>query len=315
MHLYNMAAQIEISHQTKVTLSGNDPFLIICTPQELIPLRPHLPFDEETIADCLHYDEHFRFDSYDHYDFISWLYFWLDDTKLKTCEMNLYISLRFLVLVIPEASGSQFFEALAEDLLKKIDALPPGSDNMNKAYYSIFDLFLTDFSRTLEIVEDKLYGIETQLNHGVDKRHFGMITYMKDMAYRIKKQIRPLLYIGDQFIVNENAFIQKENIRYFKNLDIRINKLYDFAASLQEFANQTLYVYDSRITIQTNEVINKLTILTIFFGPMTIVTGIYGMNFDFMPELDWMYGYPLALGMMAIICLIIYIVLKRKKWL
>jgi magnesium transporter len=64
-----------------------------------------------------------------------------------------------------------------------------------------------------------------------------------------------------------------------------------------------------------NESINKLTVLTLFVGPVSVVTGIYGMNFTNMPELKWYYGYPAVILLIILICAIIYFILKKKKML
>ena len=64
-----------------------------------------------------------------------------------------------------------------------------------------------------------------------------------------------------------------------------------------------------------NETVNKLTIITLFFGPLTVIAGIYGMNFANMPELKWPFGYAYSLGLMVFVSAIIFIVLKWRKWM
>jgi len=64
-----------------------------------------------------------------------------------------------------------------------------------------------------------------------------------------------------------------------------------------------------------NETVKKLTILTLFFGPPTVIAGIYGMNFIRMPELEWELGYPIVIGFMIIVSTVIYLILKKKNWL
>jgi magnesium transporter len=135
------------------------------------------------------------------------------------------------------------------------------------------------------------------------------------MAYTAKKQLRALSYLGEQILIDENGLLDKRQIRYFRNIYTRLKKLYDFAESLYDLGGELLHTYDSKLTIKTNEIINKLTIITLFFGPLTVITGIYGMNFEFMPELSWPAGYPLALLFMTVVCVAIYLTMKRKKWL
>ena len=98
-------------------------------------------------------------------------------------------------------------------------------------------------------------------------------------------------------------------------MDTRLKKLYDFAASLYELGNELIYTYDSKLTIKTNDTVNKLTLIMLFFAPLTVITGIYGMNFDIMPELRWSFGYPFVLGLMVAISVLLYLSLKKKKWI
>ena len=79
--------------------------------------------------------------------------------------------------------------------------------------------------------------------------------------------------------------------------------------------NNLLNLYISLSSQKTNEIMKTLTIFSIFFMPLTFIAGIYGMNFHFMPELDYKWGYPIIIFIMFIITLIIYYWLKRKKWL
>jgi magnesium transporter len=66
---------------------------------------------------------------------------------------------------------------------------------------------------------------------------------------------------------------------------------------------------------KTNDVMKILTIFSAYFLPLTFIVGLYGMNFDFMPELGWKYGYPMVIGFMVLVFLLIYIWFRRKKWL
>lgn len=80
-----------------------------------------------------------------------------------------------------------------------------------------------------------------------------------------------------------------------------------------ENANQLMTTYLSISEQRNNEVVRLLTIFSAFFLPLTFIVGVYGMNFDFMPELKWKYGYMFAIGFMSIVSLVIYIWFRRKK--
>jgi magnesium transporter len=97
-----------------------------------------------------------------------------------------------------------------------------------------------------------------------------------------------------------------------RDLYIRLRSMYD---SLADNTNHLLQIYFSISSQRTNEIIRVLTIFSVFFMPLTFIVGIYGMNFDFMPELEWKLGYPVVIFIMAIITVCIYLWFKRKDWL
>ena len=99
--------------------------------------------------------------------------------------------------------------------------------------------------------------------------------------------------------------------------DIRDNqaKLQLFYDQLTEDAQNLVATYMSYSAQKTNDVMKVLTVFSAYFLPLTFIVGVYGMNFEFMPELDWKWGYPAVLLLMLIVFLVIYIWFRRKKWL
>jgi magnesium transporter len=92
-------------------------------------------------------------------------------------------------------------------------------------------------------------------------------------------------------------------------------KLQSMLNSRSDNLNQLLDIYFSASSQRTNDTIRVLTIFSVFFMPMTFIVGLYGMNFEFMPELKWKLGYPGVLLLIALINGFIYFWFKRKKWL
>lgn len=313
MDIYNLVTGEKISSIKKFTIDPKALYFIHCNSADIDHLQNIFHFDLSTLIECMNFDESIRMDSFPGYDFISLIYFSLQEEQVLLSEINLYVGNNYIAMVTQEDDilVAEFILKLMNKIL--LNLYEP--HQMNKVYYSIWNTLLTDFSETMEKMEDEINRIEKVITGVHDKTNFQLVTDMRINTYIIKKQLRPLLYIGDQMLVNENELILEENIRFFKNVDIRLNKLFDFSTSLQEYANQLLHIYESQMSTYTNDIINKLTIFTIFFGPLTVVTGIYGMNFTHMPELKWYYGYPMAMALMVLISLIIFIILKLKKWL
>jgi magnesium transporter len=260
-------------------------------------------------------DESVRYTSYDGYDFISLVHMEIDQSDLVLREINLYISNRYLVLVMPEHESSRVSSLEAAILKAAAGNDESGVKRVLRLYFLLFHIILTDFSDMLELLEDKMEALIEDITRDADKNQLQEIGRLRKMSYTAKKQLRALSYLGAQILMDENNLLNKKQARYFHNADTRLRKLYDFSENLYELSNELLRTYDSKLTIKMNDTVNKLTLLTLFFGPLTVITGIYGMNFDWMPELRMPWGYPLALCLMAAVTFIMYLILKKKKWL
>jgi magnesium transporter len=88
-----------------------------------------------------------------------------------------------------------------------------------------------------------------------------------------------------------------------------------FYEQLTEDALNLVSMYMSISANKSNEVMKVLTIFSAYFLPLTFIVGVYGMNFEFMPELEWTFGYPLVIGLMVLVFILIYSWFRRKKWL
>ena len=287
---------------------------IVCRTNEIHALSEKFGWDKSTATECVNLDEIVRYTSYDGYDFVSLIHMEIKDGIAAQREVNLFVDKKQFVLVLPEQISARL-EALETALCKAAVMSEAKPDKMVRLYHLVLGRLAADYSDALEMLEDELERLSESVTRKPQKEQLDEIELLRKTAYTAKKVLRALSYIGDDILIDENNLPHKNQLRYFRGINTRFKKLYDFAASLYELSGTILTVYDSKLAIKMNETVNKLTVITLFFGPLTVITGIYGMNFTYMPELEWAAGYPLALGLMATVILVIYLALKRNKWL
>lgn len=134
--------------------------------------------------------------------------------------------------------------------------------------------------------------------------------------YFIKRKLdvirRMLLLIYD--IVDKIDYTGSSNAftRDVRDLYVKQKSLYD---SMSDNTNQLLNIYFNISSQRTNETMRILTIFSVFFLPLTFIVGLYGMNFSFMPELTWRYGYPFVIILMVTVIILTYLYFKKKKWM
>ena len=311
MIVYNLKTHQKYDGMITDAASVTD-FAIFCHAGEVAGLRGIFGWDESTTLETTNLDETVRYTSYDGYDFISLIYADIKGEDVVQREVNIFFAKHYLVLVMPENEGerlSKFAQGLREAVEgAKIRGLP-------LLYYAIFNRLAANFSETLELLEDDMEGLSEKIAAYAGSDQIENIVQFRKAAYTHKKLIRALSYIGGQILIDENHLLDKTHAPYFRRIDTRLMKLYDFADNLYSLSGELLNIYDSKAAARMNATMNKFTVIALFCGPLTVITGVYGMNFTHMPELEWAYGYPFALAFMATVSLSIYIMLKKNKWL
>ena len=135
------------------------------------------------------------------------------------------------------------------------------------------------------------------------------IYFLKSRAGTYKK----LLLLTNEVVNSVRAEGEdRPAMRDAHDLYTKLLMLYD---QVQDDANNLLNIYLSLSARKTNDVMKILTIFSVFFMPLTFIVGVYGMNFKFMPELNYVWGYPLTLISMVVVCCVIFLWFRRKKWL
>ena len=127
-------------------------------------------------------------------------------------------------------------------------------------------------------------------------------------------RIAQLDELGDTLAANRNGLFSKKLCRGFELFSHRAGRLHSQTASLREYSLQLHQIYQSKIDLKQNRVMQFLTVVTTVFMPLTLITGWYGMNFHSMPELDAPWAYPAVILVSLAILLAEVLFFRRKKW-
>jgi magnesium transporter len=141
-----------------------------------------------------------------------------------------------------------------------------------------------------------------------------MFELRRTVAYvkRVATQEREVLV---QISRGDFAFISERLQIYFKDIYDHLFRIVEAADNHRETLNAMVQVYVSMVSNQLNHTMRLLTLVATIMLPLTVITGIYGMNFDYMPELHWKWGYPLVLAVLLIVSVSMILYFKRRKWL
>lgn len=163
--------------------------------------------------------------------------------------------------------------------------------------------------------EEQLFTIEDQLimqKETVDVLHFlhgKRITHMQ-----LKRFMSSFREEHNNLLDNDNKLVKEENIIYFENLDDKLRTTSNNLDNFQESLLSLLDLYYNNNNLKMNEVMKRLTVVSTIFIPLTFLVGVWGMNFKFMPELEWEYGYIVAWGIFIAVVVIMSLLLRKKRW-
>jgi len=172
-----------------------------------------------------------------------------------------------------------------------------------KAGLRSYDEPASKLTRTIEYYEEQVFLKDRK------------VPFMKGLYFLKRKVdvILRVLHLSFDIIDNIDAPDKgDENTRDIRDLYVKQQTIYD---SMATNTNHLLTIYFNIAAQRTNDTIRVLTIFSVFFLPLTFIVGVYGMNFRFMPELHWKYGYPASLVFMALVVVAIWWWFKKKHWL
>lgn len=169
-------------------------------------------------------------------------------------------------------------------------------------------IYLHEFENKLTKLEDSI------VNGGIENFNHKMMAFRKEIAIWHNYYLQ-LIEIGRKFRENESEFFREDGVRLFELFSEHVKSLQNSTQFLREYAIQIREVYQTQIDIKQNKIMEILTIMTTLFLPLTLITGWYGMNFEYMPEIKWKYGYPVMILVSIVVVIICMRWFKRKKLL
>jgi magnesium transporter len=180
--------------------------------------------------------------------------------------------------------------------------------------YAIMDRTVDDYVPVVDGLANDIDEIEVEVFESqpdVSRR----IYELSREVIRFHQATQPLAGTLESLTQEETSDIDREVRRYLRDVQDRVLRVTDQAQGFRELLQNILSVNLTLASVNQNDQVKKISAWAAILIVPTLITGIYGMNFDFMPELHWTYGYPVALLLMLTISLILYWGFKRRGWL
>lgn len=187
-----------------------------------------------------------------------------------------------------------------------------GSDYLT---YAVIDIIVDRYFQVIDSVEETLEYLEDTINNNVDSINKGELQATKVNLIKIRKSVVPLREALNQFIRSESYLIDPRTEVFLRDVYAHTIQVVESADTLRDILSGLQDLYISEISLKMNKIMQVLTIVTAIFVPLSFLTGLYGMNFEVIPELKHPNGYFILWAVMGGITVVMLWWFKKKKWL
>jgi magnesium transporter len=221
--------------------------------------------------------------------------------------------LRKNILITFHESDLPIFSSITDRLSNKTGRLrTKGPDYL---FYALIDVVVDHYFGVIESTGELIDNIEDDLFSLESEEAFMRIQNVKKDLLMLKKYVFPLRDAMGTIIKIESDLIETDHQKYFRDVYDHLMQIYETIESYRDLNAGLKDVYISTLSNRMNQVMKTLTIIATIFIPLTFIVGVYGMNFEFMPELSMRYGYLYIWLIMIAIGLGMLVMFKRRKWL
>jgi len=187
-----------------------------------------------------------------------------------------------------------------------------GSDYL---VYALLDTIVDHYYLVLDKLEELIDAQERQVLSEPDEATKRNIHHLKVQVLALRKSVYPLRDAVNSFSHSDNPLVQDSTRVFIRDIYDHIIQIMDAIDTWRDVLNGLFDLYLSQLSFRMNNVMQVLTIISTIFIPLTFIVGVYGMNFHYMPELEWRYGYFAVWGAMLLIALLLLYLFRRRGWL
>lgn len=264
------------------------------------------------LEDILNTGQRPKMEDFKNYIFIvlKMLYYEEKESEIKDEQVSLILGSNF-VISFQEREGDIF-----NPIRERIRNGKGRIRNMDADYltYALIDAIVDNYFIILEKIGEKIEGIEEELLINPKPEILQAIHSLKREMIFLRKSVWPLREIISGLERGESSLIEKSTLIYLRDVYDHTIQVIDTIEAFRDMLSGMLDTYLSSVSNRMNDVMKVLTVIATIFIPLTFIAGIYGMNFRYMPELEWPFGYPLILFVMVAVAITMFFYFRRKKW-
>ncbi len=273
----------------------------------------HFSLHPLLLEDVVNTEQRPKLEDYGNYLFIvlKMLYLVEERNIIMTEQMSFILGPNY-VISFQERVGDVFEQVRERIRNKRVRIRSSGADYLA---YALIDAIVDNYFILLEKFGETIENLEEELVANPTQNTLQKIHSLKRELIFLRKSVWPLREVISSMDRGESQLIHKSTEAYLRDLYDHTIQVIDTVETFRDMVSGMLDVYLSSVGNRMNEVMKVLTIIATIFIPLTFIAGIYGMNFENMPELHKNWGYPAALLLMFAVACVMVVYFRRKKWL
>ena len=300
-------SELRVGDSNVVWADVSDP-----TSEDFLALAEEFNFHPLSIEDCRNPHQRPKVEEYPGYYFIVLYEAELtgphDNLELR--ELNIFLGKNYLVTV--HSRPIRAVETARRLWHEWTDRAEHGAGLLA---YLLMDAVVDDYMPLLDVLSERMDDLEDQIFGEFQPTAIEDIFRVKKQLLYLRRSITPLRDVFNTMLRREQPIFPRETYVYFQDVHDHVIRVADTIDTLRDMLGSTMDAYLSVSGNRMNMVMKRLTSISTILMSVTLVAGIYGMNFDFMPELKWRFGYIFALLSMVLVGLGLYSYLRKVKWL
>lgn len=299
-----LLTQIKSNHVNWINVDGLHDKSIV------LELGKHFSLHSLLIDDILS-DHQPKAEEFDDYLFFTMkMLYSIKENKIDYEQISFVLGKNYL-LSFQEKEGD-LFGSLRERIKQSSGRVR--TRNADYLLYRLIDIIVDNYYTVLDEVGQQIEQVEDDIYEGPSNKEFQKIQRIKKELIYLRKALYPLRDAVSKLAKDESGFIDQANVRYYGDVYDHVVHLIDSLDTYKDLTSSLMDIHINTVNTRMNEVMKVLAVISTIFMPLTFIVGIYGMNFDFMPELRTKWGYPLVMSFMAALVFGMIRYFKYKKW-
>jgi magnesium transporter len=239
------------------------------------------------------------------------MYFNSETSTVEQEQVSIVLGKNF-VISFQDDPSRDVFDPIREKLRIASSRIRSGMSDY--LLYSLIDIIVDNYFVVLDKLAERIELMEDLVQHQPNTKTLARINFLRREVLIFKRAIAPVRDMVNGILKSESDLLEDRDTKYFKDVYDHIVQCTELAESYRDMVMNLQEMYHTQLNLKMNEIMKVLAVVTTLMAPLTLIAGIYGMNFKNMPELEYPNGYYITLGAMGLILVLMIYLFRKRGW-